>query len=223
MEARLGPDHPDTLTSRSNLALAYQFAGRTAEAIKMSEATLKLQESTLGPDHPETFATMDSLARAYQVAGRLTDALPLLEGTLKRRQAQLGPDHLDTLLTMNNLAGAYLDANRWVEAEKTARECLVLLEKKQPDAWPTFDTKSILGAALLGQKNYASAEPLLLAGYQGMIEREAQTPVPDKTRLVKALERLVQLYEATGRKDQAKEWQQKLAEARAPAKPAAQP
>ena len=28
----LGPDHPDTLTSRGNLAPAYQDAGRTAEA-----------------------------------------------------------------------------------------------------------------------------------------------------------------------------------------------
>src|SRR5262249_35265648 len=28
-----GPDHPDTLTTRNNLGLAYQNAGRTAEAI----------------------------------------------------------------------------------------------------------------------------------------------------------------------------------------------
>jgi len=30
-EQILGPDHPDTLTSRNNLALAYQKAGRTDE------------------------------------------------------------------------------------------------------------------------------------------------------------------------------------------------
>ena len=29
-ERVLGPDHPDTLASRNNLALAYQAAGRTA-------------------------------------------------------------------------------------------------------------------------------------------------------------------------------------------------
>ena len=40
--AKLGPDHPDTLTSRNNLAAAYVDAGRTAEAIKLHEATLKL-------------------------------------------------------------------------------------------------------------------------------------------------------------------------------------
>jgi hypothetical protein len=33
-ERVLGPDHPDTLTSRNNLAVAYQAAGRTEEARK---------------------------------------------------------------------------------------------------------------------------------------------------------------------------------------------
>jgi hypothetical protein len=31
-ERVLGPDHPDTLTSRNNLALAHQDAGRTGDA-----------------------------------------------------------------------------------------------------------------------------------------------------------------------------------------------
>ena len=51
-------------------------------------------------------------------------------------------------------------------------------EKKEPNAWTTFATKSLLGAALLDQKNDAGAEPLLLAGYQGMKQREAKIPAP---------------------------------------------
>jgi Tetratricopeptide repeat len=39
-ERLLGPDHLDTLTSRNNLANAYQDAGRTAEAITLHEQTL---------------------------------------------------------------------------------------------------------------------------------------------------------------------------------------
>jgi len=71
-----------------------------------------------------------------------------------------------------------------------------------------------LGAALLGQKKYSEAEPLLLAGYQGMKQREATIPPPFKLLLMEALERLVQFYEATADKDKAREWQNKLAEAR---------
>jgi eukaryotic-like serine/threonine-protein kinase len=45
---------------------------------------------------------------------------------------------------------------------------LAVQEKNQPDAWSTFNAKSMLGGALLCQKIYAEAEPLLLVGYEGM-------------------------------------------------------
>ena len=61
--------------------------------------------------------------------------------------------------------------------------------------------------------------PRSLAGHQGTKEREPEIPVPDKTRLVEALERVVQLYEASGNKAKANKWQQTLATAKAGAKP----
>ncbi len=51
-ERMLGPDHPDTLTSRGDLAVAYQDAGRAAEAIPLHEQTLAACERVLGLDHP---------------------------------------------------------------------------------------------------------------------------------------------------------------------------
>ena len=103
-ESKLGPDHPDTLTSRNNLAVAYLAAGRTAEAIAMHEATLRLTESKLGPDHPDTLISRNNLAAAYRAAGRTAEAIALHEATLKLREAKLGPDHPDTLTSRNNLA-----------------------------------------------------------------------------------------------------------------------
>jgi len=63
---------------------------------------------------------------------------------------------------------------------------------------------------LLGQKNYTDAEPLLLSGYQGMKQRQARISPPGANRLSEVLERLVQLYEATGKNDQADKWHQLL-------------
>jgi hypothetical protein len=60
----------------------------------------------------------------------------------------------------------------------------------------------MLGGALLGQKKYAEAEPLLLAGYQGMKQRQQSIPPQGKIRLPEAALRLVQLYEALGKKDE---------------------
>lgn len=76
----------------------------------------------------------------------------------------------------------------------------------------TFNAQAMLGGALLGQKKYTDAEPLLLSGYQGMKQREAKIPPQGKVRLTEALERLVQLYEATGKKEEADKWRKKLDE-----------
>jgi len=68
----------------------------------------------------------------------------------------------------------------------------------------------MLGGALLGQKKYADAEPLLVAGYEGMKQHEATIPPQRKDRLPEALERLVQLYEATDKPDEAARWRKEL-------------
>lgn len=70
-EARVGLR--GKLTSRNNLAGAYQAAGRVTEAIPLYEQTLFDRERVLGPDHPSTLGSRNNLAGAYRVAGRETD------------------------------------------------------------------------------------------------------------------------------------------------------
>src|SRR5262249_14158804 len=92
-------------------------------------------------------------------------------------------------------------------------------DQKQPDAWATFNARSLLGAALLGQKQYADSEPLLLDGYEGMKQREAKIPPQGKVCLTEAVERLVALYDATGPKEKADEWRKQLEAAEKKPKP----
>ncbi len=100
---------------------------------------------------------------------------------------------------------------KWAEAEAILRECLAIREKSQPDGWTTFNTRSLLGGSLLGQKKYAEAEPLIVAGYEGMKAREARIPPPDRPRLAEGAERVIRLYEEWGKKDRAAEWRTRLA------------
>ncbi len=46
-----------------------------------------------------------------------------------------------------------------------ARVPLACAELQQPDDWLTFNTRSMPGIALSGQKKHVEAEPLLLAEY----------------------------------------------------------
>jgi hypothetical protein len=93
------------------------------------------------------------------------------------------------------------------------RDCLRIRAKNQPDEWTTFDTRAALGEALLRQEKYAEAEPLLVQGYEGVKKRAAKIPPQYRAaRPEEALQRLVRLYEATGRRGEAARWQEKLDE-----------
>ena len=218
--ARLVPDHRETLGSMNELAIAYKHAGRGTDALAMFEETLKLMRAKLRSDDPFTLNVMFNLARAYRDAGRLSDALPLFEETLKLEKAKLSPEDSAMAEAMSNLAEAYLSTNRFAEAESLLRECLPILEKTDPGRSPTYNAESLLGWALLGQKKYGKAEPLLVQGYEGLKKRDAEAPSPSHAQSIKeAGERIVQLYEAWGKRDQADAWRQKLAGAKVSPQP----
>jgi hypothetical protein len=69
-EAALGPDHPDTLASRHNIAITDHAVGRPADAIKRQEETLRQEEKILGPDHPNVLSSRNSLGAYYRAVGR---------------------------------------------------------------------------------------------------------------------------------------------------------
>jgi hypothetical protein len=103
-----------------------------------------------------------------------------------------------------------LQQRKYADAEPVLRDCLARREAAEPDAWTTFNTRSMLGGSLLGQEKYAEAEPLLLQGYQGMKQREAEIPPIGRPLLREAVERLVQLYDAWSRPVEAAKWRQEL-------------
>ena len=58
----LGPDHPDTLFSASNLAHDLRELGRYTEARDIDQDVLDRRRRTLGPKHPNTLRSARSLA-----------------------------------------------------------------------------------------------------------------------------------------------------------------
>ena len=90
-----------------------------------------------------------------------------------------------------------------MRAESLARGCLAIRERLFPTDWRTFSVRSLLGDCLLRQKQYAAAEPLLISGWEGLKQQEDRIPAEYKPRLKEGSERLIRLYEATGRAEKA--------------------
>jgi serine/threonine protein kinase/lipopolysaccharide biosynthesis regulator YciM len=208
--AKLGAHHPHTLVIKNNLANAYKQQGKYDRAEPLLKEVLQAYMVQLGAEHPSTLTVKYNLATLYYYQGQYDRAEPLYREVLQARAAKLGDEHPDTLVSKSRLGMVYLALGKYAQAEPLLRECLAIREKKEPDAWRTFNARSLLGGALLGQQKYAEAEPLLLQGYDGMKQREASIPAQGKVRLSEALERLVQLYDAWGKKDKADEWRSNL-------------
>jgi non-specific serine/threonine protein kinase len=208
----LGRDHPDTLLTMANLGSCYRELGRLPEATALLEEALDRARKRPGGFPATVTLVLSALAYTYDETGKLLKAEPLHKEYLQLMEKQSGPDTAQTGAALDGLGRNLLkQQQRPADAEALLQRCLAIRAKKKPDDWTTFNTRSLLGDALMGQKKYVEAEPLLREGYHGLKQRNAKIPPHEKARLSEAVERLVRLYETTGDAEKAAEWRRKLA------------
>src|SRR5262249_52899030 len=116
------------------------------------------------------------------------------------------PDHLDLARTLGDLGYWLTIDSRAEEAEPLLRECVAIREKVLPtDHWQVLSARSLLGGCLAAQGKFAEAEPLLLAGCQGLTQLQGAPVKP----VAKAFDRVIELYEKWGKPEQAEAWRKK--------------
>jgi tetratricopeptide (TPR) repeat protein len=151
-----------------------------------------------------------SLCQCLEQLGRIKEAEGLARQWLATAKASADADPINYARALAALGWNLVQQKQYIDAEPILRECLGLREKNLPEAWQTFNTRWMLGGALLGQKKLAEAEPLLVKGYEGMRQREATIPPKSKIYVNKALERLVEFYDAVGKKNEADKLRKEL-------------
>ncbi|MGO8673699.1 MAG: tetratricopeptide repeat protein [Capsulimonadaceae bacterium] len=207
----LGPEHPDTLSAMHGLATVYDNQGKYAQAEPLFRQVVGSERRVLGPEHPNTLTAINNLGEVSQHLGKYDAAETYVAQALAGRRHTLGADNPDTAVSAADLALAYLSQGKFAEGEPLAREAVETNRKIQPDDWQRYYDESLLGACLAGQKKYAEAEPLLISGYQGMVARKDRIlAASDRDELDSTGERIVRLYQASGKPEKAKEWREKL-------------
>jgi len=107
VEARariLGPEHPDTLTARNNLAFWTGIAGDPAGARDQLAALLPIREQVSGPEHPDTLIVRADLARWTGEAGNAAGARDQSAALVPVVEQVSGPEHPLTQDARLNLA-----------------------------------------------------------------------------------------------------------------------
>ncbi|MFO0852208.1 MAG: tetratricopeptide repeat protein, partial [Gemmataceae bacterium] len=198
----------------NNLALAYADAGRNADALAVLGPAVERAKTDLGPNHPLAVQYATNFALIAKAAGEYERAVPVFERLLEHHRSADGPKAAVTGHMLAALGDIRLAQGGHVTAEPLLRASLDAYERAMPDDWVRYSTTSLLGLALLGQKRYEEAEPLLLAGYEGMRERAGQMPPGAKAQLATSARWVARLCEETGRPAEAKEWRAKHPPAR---------
>jgi hypothetical protein len=226
-KGKLGADHPETLVQINNLARGYQAASKLDLALPFfQEAAAGMEKRRFQHLHAGTIVI--NLIDCYEQLKQFDQAEVWQRKWLAVVKERSGPDSASYASELGYLGANLLKQKKWTEAEDALRESLAFREKKERDAWTTFNAQSMLGAALLGQAYgaskgadeqalaraagfYRDAEPLLLKGYDGMKQRAAKIPEQFRTTcLSEAAERLMLLYDAQEKKDEAAKWRKEL-------------
>jgi len=206
----LGPDHPVIIYSTKVLARALAFQGRFAEAETLLREALAASRRNFGPENHETVGVMSTLGFVYQQEGKTSEAESLLRQALEIGQRMQSPDPSLTLRPDEVLGLVLLKTARPAEAEGLFRSSLGRRMRLNPDGWSTAFCQSFLGEALVGERRWAEAEPLLLAGFAGLESRAGTIPASAGVSIRHVAECLVRLYMDWGKPAEAEAWRQKL-------------
>jgi hypothetical protein len=206
-KAKLGPDHPTTVSTQFDLGQAYCNAGRPADGII-------LLEEIHHKDHKQgkVVRVGSVLLGAYLQAGKTPEAGALAKELLRSARDEFPGDSLPHFAALADAGWTLLQAKVYADAERFLRETVSLGEQYFPDFWRTHHARLLLGVALLGQQKFADADPLLAAGYEALRELEGQIPRDVKFPLTQAVQWVVELCDASGQPDKATQWRARLTE-----------
>jgi tetratricopeptide (TPR) repeat protein/tRNA A-37 threonylcarbamoyl transferase component Bud32 len=199
-QKRLAPGHPDLATSHSNLGWCLMRAGDLDGAEAALTHAVEVFRGGDGPTPIEITKPLSFLAELEDLRGNGDAAEAAYREVLELCRAELSADHpvttavlvkLGTLLTRRGLAA---------EAEPLLREAVAARRQHRDPEHPTVAiAESALGACLTARGRYEEAEPLL----RHALETLRDGPIRSRGALGETAERLVTLYRATGRAEEA--------------------
>jgi len=183
-EVSIGPEHPDTLAVRANLARWTGEAGDAAKSRDLFRELLSIRERVSGPEHPDTLTARSNLGYWTGEAGDPAKARDLFRELLPIRERVSGSDHPETLAVRFNLA-------RWTgqagDAEKSRDlflELLPICERVSGAEHPETLTVSANLAFWIGRAGDAAKARDLFREQLPTRERVSGTEHPDTLVIV---------------------------------------
>ena len=160
-ERLLGAEHPDTLTSVSQLGTVLSSRAEYEEAEAMQRRALAGYEKALGVEHPHTLTSVSQLGTVLSSQGKYEEAEAIQRRALAGEEKVLGVEHLHTLISVSQLGTVLSSQGKYEEAEAMHRRALAGEEKalgvEHPD---TLTSMANLASTFWRQGRLNEAEDL---------------------------------------------------------------
>ena len=167
-EAMLGPEHPDTLISVSQLGSVLEMQGKYDEAEAMNRRALAGSKKMLGSEHPDTLISVSHLGSMLQRQRKYDEAEAMHRRALAGSEKVLGPEHPDTLTSVSQLGSVLERQGKYDEAEAMHRRALAGREKVLGPEHPyTLHSVYHLAVILHRQQQHDAAYELYQRAYNG--------------------------------------------------------
>lgn len=167
-----GDEHPEVAVVIENIGGVYYRTNRFKESLAQLDQALAMRRKILGDSHTAVTRTLLNKGTVATAAGDLAAAETAFSESLPRFRRELGDDHPDVATALLNWARATWKRNDWVRTERLCREALAIRLRGQGKSHPGVGEAQVaLGRALVGQRRFEEAEPLLVEGRK---MREAQ-------------------------------------------------
>ena len=146
----LGPDHPQIMELKINLADSLESQGKYSEAQPIFEAALAEKRRTLGEDHPQTISALENYGSFLTRKGDYAQAQQVLDEVLKANIRLNGDQHAFVGYDRVNLGILYFMRGDYRHAEAQYRMALAIYAHSLPaDHVYVAGAKMSLGRALV--------------------------------------------------------------------------
>jgi len=133
---KLGPDHPDTLTTTNSLAGAYLDTEKNEQALPLLQRLAEGIEKR-GFAHEHAGMCIGNLALCYEKLERWDQAELWRRKWSAVVRERSGPESLAYAAEIARLGADLVRQEKWDEAETVVREC-VAIRKERGEATPAF-------------------------------------------------------------------------------------
>jgi serine/threonine-protein kinase len=161
-----GPDHPETASFESLLALVLVHEAKYMEADSLLHHVIATQDQSMGDIHPFIAVALDSLGTLERIRGDLGDAEQHEQRAVVIDEKLFGAANHQTATVKAHLAQVFMEERKFDRAEPLLRQSVrAFTERPLPGNLAVGAAQGLLGRVLLYEGHYDEAETYLQAAY----------------------------------------------------------